>query len=136
MQRNRLQRIFRVSWPRLVAIGLLVGIWQLLVVVGVKSGGAAGAGEPLPGPGDAIAEIGYLVHIGVLVPALLQTLERAAIGYALALVMGTVIGLGPYAFQSCARASDPCLPGSRASPRWSGFPSRFSSSETSPCSSW
>jgi NitT/TauT family transport system permease protein len=76
-----------------VAIGILVGIWQLLVVVGVQSGGAGGAGEALPGPGDAIAEIGYLVHIGVLVPALLQTLERAAIGYALALVMGTAIGL-------------------------------------------
>lgn len=93
MERNRLQRVFRVSWPRLVAIGILVGIWQLLVVVGVKSGGALGAGEALPGPGDALAEIGYLVHIGVLVPALLQTLERAAIGYALALAMGTVIGL-------------------------------------------
>src|SRR4029077_8223552 len=93
MERNRLQRVFRVSWPRLVAIGLLVGIWQLLVVVGVKSGGTAGAGEALPGPGDAIAEISYLIHIGVLVPALLQTLERAAIGYALALVMGSVIGL-------------------------------------------
>ena len=47
-----------------MAIGLLVGIWQLLVVAGVQSGNRSG-GEPLPGPGDALAEIGYLVHIGV-----------------------------------------------------------------------
>jgi NitT/TauT family transport system permease protein len=91
MQRSRLQRILRASWPRLVAIGILVGIWQLLVVVGVQSGN--GYGEPLPGPGDAIAEIGYLIHVGVLLPALAQTLERAAIGYVMALALGTVIGL-------------------------------------------
>lgn len=92
MERSRWQRIFKASWPRLVAIGLLIGIWQLLVVAGVQSGNGTG-GEPLPGPGDALAEIGYLIHIGVLIPALLQTLERAAVGYALALAMGTVIGL-------------------------------------------
>ena len=89
MERNRLQRILRAAWPRVVAIGILLGIWQLLVVVGVQSPG----GEPLPGPGDAIAEIGYLVHTDVIVPALVQTLERAAIGYLLARVLGTLIGL-------------------------------------------
>jgi NitT/TauT family transport system permease protein len=89
MQPNRLQRILRASWPRVLAIALLVGIWQLLVVLGVESVG----GEPLPGPGDALSEVGYLIHINVLIPALLETLERAAIGYVLALLMGTVIGL-------------------------------------------
>jgi sulfonate transport system permease protein len=89
MERNRLQRILRASWPRVLAIGILLGIWQLLVVVGVQSVG----GDPLPGPGDAIGEVGYLTHIDVLVPALFQTLGRAAIGYMLALVLGTLIGL-------------------------------------------
>jgi NitT/TauT family transport system permease protein len=89
MQRTRLQRILRATWPRVVAVGILLGVWQLLVVVGVQSPG----GAPLPGPGDAIGEIGYLLHTGVLVPALVQTLERAAVGYLLALVLGTLIGL-------------------------------------------
>ena len=89
MERNRLQRILRAAWPRVVAIGTLLGIWQLLVVIAVQSPG----GAPLPGPGDAIGEIGYLVHTAVLIPAFLQTLERAAIGYLLALVLGTLIGL-------------------------------------------
>jgi NitT/TauT family transport system permease protein len=87
--RNRLLRIFRTLWPRLLAIGILVGIWQLLVVIGVTSPG----GLPLPGPGDTISEIGYLIRTGILIPALLMTLERAAIGYAVALVFGTIVGL-------------------------------------------
>ena len=34
MERNRLQRILRAAWPRVLAIGILLGIWQLLVEVG------------------------------------------------------------------------------------------------------
>jgi NitT/TauT family transport system permease protein len=89
MQLNKLGRVFRTVWPRALAIGILLGIWQMLVVIGVKSP----LNLPLPGPGDAIGEIGYLTTTGVLIPALVQTLERAAIGYALALLLGTVIGL-------------------------------------------
>lgn len=89
MERNRFQRILSAAWPRILAIGILLGIWQLLVVVGVQSPG----GEPLPGPGDTIGEIGYLAHTDVLFPALFQTLQRAAVGYVLALALGTVVGL-------------------------------------------
>jgi NitT/TauT family transport system permease protein len=89
MQRNRIRRIVRVAWPRLLAIGILIGLWQLLVVLGVSTPG----GLPLPGPGDTASEMGYLIRTGVLIPALLKTLERAAIGYALALFIGTVVGL-------------------------------------------
>lgn len=89
MERNRFRRFLRAASPRIVAIGILLGVWQLLVVIGVQSVG----GEPLPGPGDALGEIGYLIHLHVLVPALLQTLERAAVGYMLALLLGTLIGL-------------------------------------------
>ncbi len=89
MERNKFQRILRGASPRIVAIGILLGIWQLLVVIGVQSQGK----ELLPGPGDALSEIAYLTHLGVLVPALFQTLERAAIGYVLALFLGSLIGL-------------------------------------------
>jgi NitT/TauT family transport system permease protein len=86
---DRLKRVARVAWPRALAIAILLGIWQALVAVGVQSPG----GLPLPGPGDAIAKIADLTESGVLIPALLKTLQRAAIGYALALVLGTVVGL-------------------------------------------
>jgi len=89
MERNKFQRALSAAWPRVLAIGILLAIWQVLVIAGVRSPGDA----RLPGPGDAISEIGYLTHIGVLLPALVQTLERAAIGYVLALVLGTLVGL-------------------------------------------
>ncbi len=89
MERNRLTRILRVAWPRILAIGILVGIWQVLVIIGVTSPG----GLALPGPGDTVAELGFLIRTGVLIPALFKTLERAAIGYTLALGIGTVVGL-------------------------------------------
>ncbi len=89
MTTTRLLRIGRSIFPRLLAIAILVGAWQLLVVVGVSSP----AGLPLPGPGDAIAKIGDLMRQGVLLPALFSTLRRAATGYALAVVIGTVIGV-------------------------------------------
>lgn len=85
----RARRAGRAMLPRLLAVALLAGLWQLLVALHVSSP----AGYALPGPGDALAEVGYLVRTGVLLPALLNTLARAAIGYALAVVVGTAIGI-------------------------------------------
>jgi NitT/TauT family transport system permease protein len=89
MPPSRAQRIFKAVWPRALAIGILLGLWQLLVIVGFTSPG----GFALPGPGDTWSELVYLTRTGVLLPALAATLERAAIGYAVALVFGTIIGL-------------------------------------------
>jgi NitT/TauT family transport system permease protein len=89
MPRSRAQRIFKAVWPRALAIGILLGLWQLVVMLGFASPG----GYPLPGPGDTWAEIVYLTRNGVLLPALMDTLERAAIGYSVALAFGTIVGL-------------------------------------------
>ena len=82
-------RALRALLPRLLGVAILLGLWQLLVVAGVSSP----TGARLPGPGDALAEIATLTRQGVLLPALLRTLSRAAVGYVLALAVGTVVGL-------------------------------------------
>ena len=52
------------------------------------------AGEPLPGPGDAIGPRSAIWPTPTCCfRRSAQTLERAAIGYVLALVLGTVVGL-------------------------------------------
>jgi NitT/TauT family transport system permease protein len=79
----------RVLLPRLLAIAILLGVWQLLVVLGV----ASPAGLPLPGPGEALGRVADLTRQGVLLPALANTLRRAVTGYAFALAVGTTIGL-------------------------------------------
>ena len=88
MTTARLRRITRSLLPRLLAIVILIGAWQLLVVVGVQSPG----GVPLPGPADAVGAMADLTRQGLLLPALANTLTRAATGYVLAVVIGTVIG--------------------------------------------
>ncbi|MBV8527815.1 MAG: ABC transporter permease [Candidatus Dormibacteraeota bacterium] len=82
-------RALRALLPRVLGVAILLGLWQLLAVAGVSSP----AGARLPGPGDALAEIVTLTRQGVLLPALLRTLSRAAIGYVLALAVGTAVGL-------------------------------------------
>lgn len=89
MTTSRWRRTLRALLPRVLGIALLLGAWQLLVVVGVSSP----VGARLPGPADALGEIASLYRQGILVPAVLRTLGRAAIGYTLALGVGTVIGL-------------------------------------------
>jgi NitT/TauT family transport system permease protein len=84
----RLRHVGRALLPRVLAIAILLGTWQLLVVIGVQSQG----GVALPGPGDAVGAMGDLARQGLLLPALVNTLARAATGYALALVVGTLIG--------------------------------------------
>lgn len=88
MRTARLRRIGRALMPRVLAVAILVGAWQFLVVIGVQSPG----GVPLPGPGDAVGAMADLTRQGLLLPALGNTLSRAATGYVLALVIGTVIG--------------------------------------------
>ncbi|HEX6508648.1 MAG TPA: ABC transporter permease subunit [Chloroflexota bacterium] len=89
MPRSRWRRTGRAVVPKLLAAAILAGVWQLLVIAGVQTP----AGLPLPGPRDAVAEIAHLARTGVLLPALLNTLLRAATGYVLALLIGTVIGI-------------------------------------------
>lgn len=89
MSPARSRRVLRALLPRVLGVVLLLGVWQLLVVIGV----ASPVGARLPGPADAAGEIATLYRQGILVPAVMRTLERAAIGYILALGVGTIIGL-------------------------------------------
>ena len=99
------------------------------------------AGFALPGPGDTWSEIVYLTRTGVLLPALLATLERAAIGYAVALVFGTIVGLAVARVPILRAGVGSLLAGLQAFRRWSGFRSRSSFSRwmatsSSRCTSW
>lgn len=86
---DRLARIGRAMLPRVAAIGILLGVWQLLATIGFSSPN----GLRLPGPGEALGKMAELTRQGVLLPALANTLSRAAVGYLLALAVGTIVGV-------------------------------------------
>ena len=84
--RDRAARIWAAAWPKLAAIALVWVVWELIHLSGWKK-------FVLPGPGVTLSNLWDQLGTGLLWHAIGDTLERAVIGYALALVIGSVIGL-------------------------------------------
>ena len=82
-----LRRAWRATWPKLGAIALFFGIWQLVVWSGWRPP------HLLPPPSAVFAELGEMWTDGILVTAIENTLRMAAIGYVIAVVLGTALGL-------------------------------------------
>jgi NitT/TauT family transport system permease protein len=84
--RDRAARVARAAWPKVAALALVWVVWELIHLSGWKK-------FVLPGPGVTLSNLWNQAQTGLLWHAIGDTLERAVIGYALALVIGTVVGL-------------------------------------------
>jgi len=78
-------RAWRAAWPKLAAIALVLLIWELVAASGWKK-------LIFPAPGPTLANLWDQLGTGLLWHAIGTTLYRALIGFALALVIGAVIG--------------------------------------------
>jgi NitT/TauT family transport system permease protein len=83
---ERARRVWAVVWPKLAAIALVWVIWELVHLTGWKK-------YVLPGPGVTLSNLWDQAQTGLLWHAVGDTLLRAVLGYALAVVIGTVVGL-------------------------------------------
>jgi NitT/TauT family transport system permease protein len=83
---GRARRAWAVVWPKLAAIALVWVIWELVHLTGWKK-------YVLPGPGVTLSNLWDQAQTGLLWHAVGDTLLRAVLGYALAVVIGTVVGL-------------------------------------------
>jgi len=81
---SRARRLWQSAWPKLLAIAIVWGIWQLLYWTEWRPHYA------LPSPDEAVRSI--FDNWNVISTAIRNTLSRAVYGYALALVIGTTIG--------------------------------------------
>jgi NitT/TauT family transport system permease protein len=84
------RRIWAAAWPKLLAVVLVLAIWELVTLSGWKQ-------FVLKGPGPVFADLwDQAFHPGPNNPSLWgivgNTLQTAVIGYALSLLIGTVIG--------------------------------------------
>ena len=84
-RRHILAKIWAAAWPKLLALVLALAIWQLIYLSGFKSG-------ILPGPAKTLPDLWHQLHTAQFWSALGTTLRRAVIGFAIALVIGTVVG--------------------------------------------
>jgi NitT/TauT family transport system permease protein len=72
-------------WPKVLAVAIVLAIWQLIHASGWKK-------EIFPGPGATLADLWDQLHTRLLWHAIATTCERAVIGFGLAVVIGAVIG--------------------------------------------
>jgi NitT/TauT family transport system permease protein len=82
---DRARRIWAEVWPKLLAIAIVLGLWQLIHLSGWKS-------DILPGPAPVFAGLWAQMHHGLLWQAIGTTLRRAVMGFGLAIVIGVAVG--------------------------------------------
>ncbi len=85
--RSRGLRVWDWSWPKLVAIGLVILVWQLVCWSGHWPE------YILPTPWTVAQQLWDMVTGQRLWSSLETTMRRAATGYALALLIGTILGI-------------------------------------------
>ena len=83
--RRWLVRGWTVLWPKVLAIIIVLAIWQLIHVSGWKK-------EIFPAPSGTLTDLGDQLRTGLLWHAIATTGERAVIGFGLAVLIGSVIG--------------------------------------------
>src|SRR5207248_9905509 len=81
------RRAWRAGWPKLAAFGLLVLVWQLIVWGHLKPS------YVLPGPVPVFHRLFDDIGNGRLLKATWYTMRRAGIGFGLAVVIGSVLGV-------------------------------------------
>jgi NitT/TauT family transport system permease protein len=80
------RKAWAALWPKLLAIALVLAIWELVTLSGWKK-------YVLKGPGPVFTDLWNQAVHGNLWSVVGATLQSAAVGYALALLIGTVIGV-------------------------------------------
>jgi NitT/TauT family transport system permease protein len=78
-------RIWRATWPKLAAVALVLVVWELLYLGHWKH-------YIFPGPATTVSNLWDQARTGLLWKAIGITLMRAVTGFAIALVIGTVVG--------------------------------------------
>jgi NitT/TauT family transport system permease protein len=115
-QRAWSQRAWSWVWPKLVAIALVVGAWQVVVWSGWKPD------YVLPGPvavfqrlGTDLSHADFYVGVGI-------TLRRALVGYLVAAAAGSVVGILVARITVLRRAIGSAILGLQSMPSIAWFP--------------
>src|SRR5437879_170740 len=113
---SRTRRLWSAAWPKLAAFGLLLLIWQVIVWARLKPD------YLLPGPGPVFRRLFHDLGNGVLPRAMWVTLRRAGIGYGLAVLIGSVLGLAVARTKVLRAAIGSLITGLQTMPTIAWFP--------------
>jgi sulfonate transport system permease protein len=79
-------RAWSAAWPKLLAVVLVLLIWQIVTLTGWKH-------LVLKGPGTVLPDLWQMVRHEQIWAAIGVTMQRALIGYLVALLVGSAVGL-------------------------------------------
>jgi NitT/TauT family transport system permease protein len=79
------RNIWAATWPKLLAIGLVIGVWEIVHLTGWKK-------FVLPGPATVFSNLWGQMQHAVLWQAIIITMHRAVLGFALSVLIGAVVG--------------------------------------------
>jgi NitT/TauT family transport system permease protein len=104
------RRFVRTVLPPIVFLAVLVGVWQLVFLAGIKPHYA------LPGPAEVAQKFWETVADGRAAEAIWTSLSRGAIGFLMSLVMGTLLGLAMWSSRWLRSAIGPIVSGLQSLP--------------------
>src|SRR5947209_8657859 len=110
------RRAWRAVWPRLLALTAVVLLWQTLVWLQWRPS------YVLPGPLPVAGRLVRDVRNGALPEATATTLQRALIGFTIAIVIGSLIGLALARARVLRTAFGSLVSGLQAMPSVAWFP--------------
>jgi NitT/TauT family transport system permease protein len=114
--RDRLANLWSATWPKLAAIGIVLLIWQAVVSLHLWPD------YVLPGPLTVLNKLALDITGSELPLALAITLRRAFLGFALALLIGTLLGLAIVRSRTLRTAVASLITGLQTMPSIAWFP--------------
>jgi NitT/TauT family transport system permease protein len=113
---DRLRSTWSSLWPKLAAVGIVLGIWQAADSANVW------ADYALPGPVPVLQRLAQDLTSSNLPTAVLITMQRAALGFGLAALIGTLIGLAIVRSRMLRTAAASLITGLQTMPSIAWFP--------------
>ncbi len=111
-----LRRAVSSVWPPAVAVALGLLVWELVYRAGVKPTYA------LPSPADVGLRLVELVQEGLLLEAIGTSVTRGGVGFVIAVLVGTPLGLLVGRVRVVRRGIGPILSGLQSLPSVAGVP--------------
>jgi len=83
----RRHALWQAAWPKLAAIAIALGLWQLVAISGWRES------YVLPGPVPVFVELGHRLATGDFWQAVAVTMTRGVVGFLIASALGLVLGI-------------------------------------------
>jgi NitT/TauT family transport system permease protein len=113
------RRAVSATWPKLLAIAIVLGAWELFYLSNFHGDSTNGL---VKGPGAGLANLGGQLGHAQLWQAIGTTVQTAVIGFALAMLIGSVIGAVVSRIPPLRAATGSIISGLQTMPSIAWFP--------------